>query len=124
MIKGKVIYMEDRRKFGFEHHDTWGDKPVAIRQIWEIETVTLKRFSYCKEVDAIGREATIDYGAVTCYLGNGNYFYGSMKDGGSTHAILTEETEVPCPKVRAGIETRWRDGRWQKYLKTKGWVAV
>ena len=30
---------------------------------------------------------------------------------------------VPMPKVRKGIETRYRNGRWEKLLK-KGWVAA
>ena len=30
---------------------------------------------------------------------------------------------VPCPKVRAGIETRWHEGHWQKLLK-KGWENI
>ena len=124
MIKGKIIYLDERSKFGFEYHDTLGHKPVAIRQVWEIDTVTMKRFSHCMEVEAIGRDATIDYGFVSCYLGNGNYFQGTMAQGGSTPAIITEQTPVPCPKVRAGIETRWRNGRWEKYLKTKGWVSA
>lgn len=124
MLKGKIIYLKDRSKFGFEYHDTLGHKPIAIRHVWEIESFTMKRYSYCTAVDAIGRDASITDGLVSCYLGNGNYFYGTMAQGGSTPAIITEESEVECPKVRAGIETRWKDGCWQKYLKTKGWVAA
>jgi hypothetical protein len=30
---------------------------------------------------------------------------------------------IPRPKVRAGIETRYRYGRWEKLLK-KGWVPA
>lgn len=38
--------------------------------------------------------------------------------------IGAEEVAVPCPKVRFGLETRWHEGRWQKYLKTQGWVPA
>ena len=43
---------------------------------------------------------------------------------GDTNAIHQEEIAIPCPKVRAGIETRWCRDRWEKYLKTKGWVIA
>jgi hypothetical protein len=119
-LNGKVIYLDP--KFGFEYHSTDYNHPVSYRQVWEIETVTMKRFSYCMEVDAIGREATITDGLVSCYLGNGNYFYGKLAQGGQTPSIIIEETPVPRPKVR--VDTRWQSGRWEKYLKTKGWVAA
>lgn len=38
-------------------------------------------------------------------------------------ADKTETVSAPSPKVRAGIETRWHDGRWEKLLK-KGWVPA
>lgn len=44
-------------------------------------------------------------------------------DGGRTKPIHFDRVPVPVPKVRPGIELRWRDG-WEKYLKTKGWVAA
>lgn len=42
---------------------------------------------------------------------------------GNTKAVRVEREPLPCPKVRKGIETRYRDGRWQKLLK-KGWVTA
>lgn len=47
-----------------------------------------------------------------------------LPQGGQTQATFQETEDVTCPKVRRGIETRWRDGRWQKYLKTSGWVSA
>ena len=41
---------------------------------------------------------------------------------GENNRFIVED--VPCPKVRPGIETRWSDGKWQKYLKSKGWVTA
>lgn len=35
-----------------------------------------------------------------------------------------EEVPIPCPKVRKGIDTQWRNGKWEKYLKTRGWVLA
>jgi hypothetical protein len=38
-------------------------------------------------------------------------------------AAYVERSTVDKPKVRAGVETRWNDGRWEKLLR-KGWVAA
>jgi hypothetical protein len=42
---------------------------------------------------------------------------------GDSRAERVETEPYPCPKLRAGIETRYRDGRWQKLLKS-GWKDV
>lgn len=34
------------------------------------------------------------------------------------------ERDVPAPKVRNGLDLRWRYGRWWKRTKRKGWVPV
>lgn len=54
----------------------------------------------------------------------GNRLIVQLIDGGTTKAIKHTIEPIPCPKVRAGIETRWRDGYWQKHLRSKGWVAA
>ena len=43
---------------------------------------------------------------------------------GDTKAVKVETFDIPCPKVRAGLPTRFRDGRWQKCLKSQGWVPA
>ena len=45
-----------------------------------------------------------------------------LLDGGSTKPIKTIEREVPRPKCRVAI--RWCQGRWEKRLKSKGWVVA
>ena len=40
---------------------------------------------------------------------------------GDSRCERIEQQPIPCPKVRAGIDVRYRDGRWQKCLKT-GWT--
>jgi hypothetical protein len=53
------------------------------------------------------------------YCGNGAYL-----------DIIAAETadqtieDWPCPKVRKGVETRYRHGAWEKYTKRDGWAAV
>ena len=63
------------------------------------------------------------------YLTGSNDTWQTYRHG--AYLILTTEHEgwtsaapLPCPKVRAGVETRYRDGRWQKYLKARGWVNL
>jgi len=41
-------------------------------------------------------------------------------DGGKTQSIETITENISCPKVRRGIETCWKNGRWEKLLKS-GW---
>jgi hypothetical protein len=43
------------------------------------------------------------------------------RGGGETQAAIVYSYDVPCPKVRKGIETRWYQGKWQKYTKARGW---
>jgi hypothetical protein len=40
-----------------------------------------------------------------------------------TRPEFTEEVPIPCPKVRRGIQTRFRDGCWSKLLK-RGWILA
>lgn len=47
-----------------------------------------------------------------------------LPDGGRTQAVKALEEPLPAPKVRRGIEVRWANGRWEKYLKAQGWVAA
>lgn len=46
-----------------------------------------------------------------------------LKDGGSTQAMFTERWPVPKPRVSSGVQTRFRNARWEKLLK-KGWVSA
>ena len=46
-----------------------------------------------------------------------------LKEGGKTHSVKFEKIPIPCPKVKAGIKTRWSSDKesWMKELKT-GWT--
>ena len=48
----------------------------------------------------------------------------ALPDGGATKCTKQEVIVIPCPKVRSGIPTRWRNARWEKYLKASGWRAA
>lgn len=57
---------------------------------------------------------------------NGDYLTVSLVHGGETTAEHVVDVSVLCPKVRAGVETRWNryTGTWEKCLKTRGWVPA
>lgn len=46
-----------------------------------------------------------------------------LLNGGKTEAVKIEHEPIPCPKVRKGVETRYRYGHWEKLLKS-GWVTL
>lgn len=44
----------------------------------------------------------------------------------SAPAEYIDDYAIACPKVRAGIDTRWNGDRgyWEKYLQSKGWIQA
>jgi len=102
------------------------DKPEEIVNYWPIGMRT--------------KDLTEHYGipvpAELRYLGDGVYSVETgrprycaarvvrLTEGGKTKSIKYEVNPIPCPRVVKGIETRWRNSRWEKYLKSEGWVAA
>jgi len=117
-LHGTIIKLSPD-KYGFEAISTHYAEPISIRHVWELERVRTGGYSYCRIDDAIGKPATCTDGRVSCYLGQGNSLTGDMSQGGSTKAITIEQSPIPRPKCR--VETRWHNGRWEKYTKAKGW---
>jgi hypothetical protein len=71
----------------------------------------------------IGREVTPTANGRYIFSGGmGNPVYYDLEGGGKTKSCKREVIRVPKPKTR--VETRWYRGHWQKYLKSKGWVAA
>ena len=69
----------------------------------------------------------------TLNLGGRDGVYGGLLSNGARYtveidprgkAVKIEEIPIPAPKVRAGIETRYHNGEWQKCLKATGWVSA
>jgi len=58
------------------------------------------------------------------YIIDGTRLQVNLTDGGQTRPIHSKKVPIPAPKVRKGVEVRYYDGRWEKYLKTKGWVSI
>jgi hypothetical protein len=123
MLHGTIVQLPDR-SFGFEHRFNVHNKPECNRMVWPLINCRRTGYSWFEITDAVGKPAESRDGQVRAYMGGGNYFEGTLPQGGSTQAVVNETTEVLRPKVRRGIETRWHNGRWEKYLKAQGWVAA
>jgi hypothetical protein len=122
-LHGKMIKL-DNGHLAIECRSTHYSDPKEIRHVWELPAYRIRGLGRCAESDAIGKAATVTDGRISCYVGNGIFVEGELPQGGSTPAIVVETTDIPRPKVRAGIETRWSDGQWQKYTKARGWIAA
>lgn len=108
--------------FCFQSSVTDWNSPKIITHTWELVRINVSGMAWKPYDEAIGKPATCANGRVQCYLGDGVWFGGDMPDGASTKAISVDITEAPRPKAKT--ELRWYAGQWQKYLKTRGWVAA
>lgn len=104
----------------FVDHTTPRDREPQLETVaWKI-TGTIKRGFYGPAPDlAEGLTVTWDHGRPWQAHEHGNYLVlETEREGTVTLAPF------PCPKVRAGIDTRYQDGRWQKYSKREGWITA
>ena len=133
-MDGKLIKLSDGG-FGIEVKSIFtrygGDvlsdgTPSKITHVWKLSTWRITGMGWASEESAIGKDATLRYGRVHVYLGNGVSLDGDLPEGDSTKAISVTEEPFPCPKVRKDMETRWNSSkeRWEKYSKVKGWIAA
>ena len=124
---GKFIKL-DNGGYGFQDESVWHDKPKKTVWVWPLSHWKIGGMGCGRVEDAIGKDATSRGGTVSVYLGNGTHLTAWMPEGDQTKALTVEEVDIPCPKVRAGMETRWHSwghpGRWEKYTKTKGWIPA
>jgi hypothetical protein len=106
--------------------DTYSDRPEMTVLYWPIEHGRLRDYKEAfPELDSDAELHGDHRGGYSLYRGFGSYSpVLRLLDGGSTKPVKTENILIPCPKVRKGIETRWRFGAWQKYLKSEGWVRA
>ncbi len=113
-----------------------GDKGkwLAVREVYTFTTPVRQIVYYpvCQGTEARARGCfdlpqdlrSWGEGRYTFTVNGGRQITVELLDGGKTLPIHSEEQPIPCPKVRAGIETRWNGNYWQKYLKSQGWVAA
>lgn len=112
-LQGKMVLRE--RRYYFAHTQTAFDKPESVTNYWLVCQAVIGEESYD------GAEAYWDNGRLAFRLGE--RLWSREQYLASKPADITESAPLPCPKVRKGIETRYRQGRWEKCLRT-GWVAA
>lgn len=120
-LNGRII--KTATGFAFESTSFDYNKPQSITHVWPLECCVVRGMCWKSETDSIGREARCTDGNVSCYLGDGVYFHGTMPQGGSTPALEIRIEPIAKPKRVRG-ETRWHYGRWEKYSTRQGWIAA
>jgi hypothetical protein len=108
-----------------KYSDVFSDKPERTVLYWPVEHGSLSAIrDVFPEVDTDKELRDGGNGRYSIYRGWNWSPPVVLKDGGQTKPIKSEIIPIPCPKVRAGIDTRFRNGSWEKYLKSKGWVTA
>lgn len=118
---GKIV---DRNGKLYVLYETASDSKPEITYLWWLVEKTIGNPYHCDRPEP---------GDVATYRSDGTWSThrpdtcsssGSVYTGhGDTKATHSETVSAPGPKVRAGIETRWYRGHWEKLLK-KGWVPA
>ena len=102
--------------------DSLSDEPKMLVLYWPTGIRTAD-FLASYGSDMIGRQVRSGRFAGS-YIIDGTRLQINLTEGGQTRPIHNKIIPIPAPKVRKGIEVRYYNGRWQKYLKTKGWVTI
>lgn len=117
--------LHDKHRVFVQLHDTHYSEPI---QEWIYYPVSLDERSF----NAYGLESGEPceprgngrYRLPNHRSGNGDYLHVELVDRGATLPTHVAKANVEPPKVRRGIELRWLHGRWEKLLKSKGWVPA
>jgi hypothetical protein len=104
-------------------YETYLDsEPTRRRLWWRVESVASEPYSN-RRPEAGDTVTSSANGGHWSARREGQGSKGSVYFPSAKQAEIVESELVPPPKVRAGIETRWYRGHWQKLLKT-GWKDV
>lgn len=108
----------------YNHHE----EPLKVSLYWKIIRAAGSSWNAMRPDE--GDIATYDRsGGWTTRRPDGAQYDAGRSSGhvwtgdGSEKAQVVEKEPLPPPKVRRGVEVRYRDGGWQKLLK-KGWVPA
>jgi hypothetical protein len=140
-MRGDFLDRIDGKLF-IRNEDTEHDRPIRRRLWWPILATggwppcwfdTESSGEYCRTCGQRKDSPIHDLSGDTLRLGGRDGSYGGTLRNGTRYtvtidprgqAVKIEDEPIVCPKVRAGIETRFYRGNWQKYLKSSGWVDV
>lgn len=108
----RIVFLDG--KVYVEHRSTMTFEPKLTILRWYLGE------SRYADPDLNGKEVTWHNGVISCRVSALSAFQHYLS--GSTVADIVESIDIPPPKTKA--ETRWNNGRWEKLLKTKGWVCA
>lgn len=95
----------------YRHRDL--DRPIETANLWRIYSGPGDNIEQLR-----GKECQIDNHRVYVTISTWITYQLDI----DLRCDYAEQAEVKRPKSK--VETRWHGGQWQKYLKTKGWVAA
>ena len=106
---------------------TWLSEPKTYYHYWSTGINTYDFIRNYGPIENISIESTVSYSGRYCFKRHplSDYTYLDLINGAKTQSTKVDIIDIPCPKTRAGIKTRWNDfkGGWEKELKT-GWCLA
>lgn len=112
-LTGRMVLRGGRYYFAYSSADN--NRPELVTNYWLVCSAVIGESEYD------GAEAYWDNGRLAFRLGE--RLWSREQYLASKPSDITEVVPIPCPKVRKGIETRYRHGRWEKCLRA-GWVSA
>jgi hypothetical protein len=117
VVRGQRVYVV--------HESSDHSKPILFRDHWPtIHSVHELPTDWETRYKSLESQGGGSAGYTFWYEGNGfgNYMSIVLMFGGQTESIKRDVLEILPPKTKQ--ETRYRDGRWQRYRKSdkRGWI--
>jgi hypothetical protein len=104
------------------YESTRYSEPILDRLWWRVERVNRNPYNArWPQAGDTAKKSAGDGGVWHCWNDGG--VTGDVVFNPKTEAAHRDVEPVPCPKVRRGVKTRWKDGRWEKLLKS-GWTPA
>lgn len=99
------------------------DEPIENVWIWRVLRVTGNGTMPipCEGDQAESRVNTTD-DEHEWKVWRGNFILGRAYS--ERTACHSEQNAIPCPKVKAGTQTRYQGGEWQKMHARRGWIPA
>jgi hypothetical protein len=100
----------------------WTDEPTEIVHFWPTRFDVHDLMNHATGIQDDPAEIRVERipNGFTLRFPRHNFWCDCI---GNRSAVRVETVPVERPKVRKGIELKWRYGKWQKLLKT-GWQDV
>jgi hypothetical protein len=117
-LNGKMVLRDGY--YWFAYAAPLFDKPEVVTSYWKCWPAPIGESSYDGAEAYLTRHA---YGTAISFRTGERNWSRERGMGPERVADFTESAPLPCPKVRKGMETRYRNGRWEKYT-AKGYVTA